>query len=231
MGKQHNTKFRHLHAMSFLIAASLALAACSGGGEARKRDANGNIVPTARDLDPAATRYSDTMDAAKEGDCSDVTLSLLTCYAYRGHGYEGAQTALGQCHMKEKNPTEGLTWLTRAADSGWPEAQKALAMIYLDGKGVEVDSVEGGKWAALYRKNPSLLSLGVQPDKKLAEKVSAKLDDIELSEANRRASAWVAKFWKPETALDARTAATCYVSPRRQYQRPEINMGDDMSEY
>ena len=210
------------------IIAGLTLSACGDGGEARRRDADGNIVPTARDLDPASTRYSDTMDAVKQGDCSERTVTLLTCYAYRGHGYEGAQTALGQCYIKQKDEQNGLTWLKRAANSGWPEAQTALANHYLDGT---EDPAEGGKWAMLYRRNPSLLSLGVTPDKKIAEKMSATLDDTEVADAQARANGWVAKFWKPETALDSQTAATCYVPARRQFQQPDLDFGPNTSEY
>lgn len=209
------------------LAGGLALSACGGGGEVRRRDADGNIMPTARDLDPASTRYSDTMDAAKQGDCSDRTITLLTCYAYRGHGYEGAQTALGQCYLKDKDAKEGMTWLKRAADSGWPEAQTALANHYIDDSD---DHAEGGKWAILYRRNPSLLSLGVTPDKALAEKMNLALDDTEKADAQARANAWVAKFWKPETALDNQTAATCYVPPRREYKRPDIDLGPNNSD-
>ncbi|MGV8998022.1 MAG: hypothetical protein ACOH12_13855 [Parvibaculaceae bacterium] len=218
--KTSQSGFVRLAALTLM--AGLTLSACGSGGEAHRRDADGNVMPTARDLDPASTRYSDMMDAAKTGDCSDQTIALLTCYAYRGHGYEGAQTALGQCYIKGKDTKEGITWLSRAANSGWPEAQTALANHYLDGSD---DRAEGGKWAILYRRNPSLLSLGVTPDKKLGDKADKVLDDTEKSDAQDRASTWVAKFWKPETALDNQTAATCYVPPRRQFQNRDIDLG------
>ncbi|MES1990042.1 MAG: hypothetical protein V4441_03705 [Pseudomonadota bacterium] len=223
--KSATTGFKRFALLAVL--AGLALSACSNSGEQRHRDAEGKIIPTARDLDPAATRYSDTMDAVKQGDCSERTVTMLTCYAYRGHGYEGAQTALGQCYMKQKNEKNGLTWLKRAADSGWPEAQTALANHYLDSTN---DPAEGGKWAILYRRNPSLLSLGVAPDERVAEKMGAKLNDTQLADAQARAKGWVAKFWKPETALDNQTAATCYVAPRREFKMPELNLGPDTTE-
>ena len=113
--------------VALLATATLLLAGCGADGEGHRRSDDGTILPTARELDPAGTRYSDTMDAASVGDCSQEVLSVLTCYSYRGHGYEGAQTALGQCLIKNKKTSEGIEWLTRAADAGWPDAQKALA--------------------------------------------------------------------------------------------------------
>lgn len=209
-----NRHARLLGLVTLATLASLALSACGSGG-GHRRDDNGNIVPTARELDPAGTLYSDTLDAANAGECSQETISVLTCYAYRGHGYEGAQTALGQCLIEAKQPQDGLLWLNRAADAGWPDAQKALAHIYLDGKTTDVDLVAAGKWAVLYSKNPSLLSLGVLPEKKLSEEIRERLSQTDRSEAMRQANAWNAKFWTPKTALDSRTAATCYVAPRR----------------
>lgn len=205
-----------------LALGSLMLASCSGGGSGSRRDDAGNRIPSAREIDPAGTQYSDTMDIAANGDCSEETITILTCYAYRGHGYEGAQTALGLCQTQNKNTTEGVNWLTRAANSGWPDAQKALVGIYLKGDGVAADKIEAGKWAQLYRKNPSLLSLGVQPDKKINEQIRAELSQSERIEASVRADHWNANFWKPQTALDARTAAICYVAPRRRHQQGVI---------
>jgi len=213
--------------LALLAAASLLLAGCGAGGEAPRRSAYGKVLPTARELDPAGTRYSDTMDAANSGDCSPEIISVLTCYSYRGHGYEGAQTALGQCLIKDKKSTQGMQWLTRAADAGWPDAQKALATIYLDGSTGTTDPVQAGKWANLYRKNPSLLSLGVQPDKKISEKVQASLSQTESLEARAMANDWTPQYWKPKTALDAETAAACYTAPRRVIQQGTIITGPD----
>lgn len=214
------------------LVGGLLLTACSGdGGVGHRRGDDGRPIPTARELDPAGTQYSDTMDKAASGDCTDTTVSVLTCYAYRGHGYEGAQTALGLCQVQNKNMSEGVTWLSRAANSGWPDAQKALAGIYLKGDGVAADKIEAGKWAQLYRKNPSLLSLGVQPDKKLAEQIRAELTQAERIEASLKADKWTAEFWKPKVALDARTAAICYVAPRRQRAPSEYVAPTDADSY
>ncbi len=218
--------------MGFVMLVTLSsffLASCGGGGHRRGDD--GSVIPTARELDPASTHYSDTMDMASTGNCSDEVISVLTCYAYRGHGYEGAQTALGQCLMKTKKAENGLVWLKRAANAGWPDAQKALAQTYLEGDGVQQNNVEAGKWGLLYMKNPSLLSLGVQPDKKINDKLRDHLSQSETLVAQSQASNWIAQYWQPKTALDARTAATCYIAPRRAIQQGTIETGPDSPDY
>lgn len=229
---QHSSS-RLLSIVTLVTLASLTLAACSES-TSHRRDDNGNIVPTARELDPASTIYSDTLDAASAGDCSQETISVLTCYAYRGHGYEGAQTALGQCLIKAQNTEDGITWLRRAANAGWPDAQRNLARHYLDGEDIGVDMAEAGKWAVLYSKNPSLLSLGVLPETKLSDEIRARLSASDKAEATRRANRWNAEFWTPKEALDTRAAAACYVAPRRAIrrdQRDQLIYGPDTTEY
>lgn len=203
--------------LSLVAAAAFLLAACGTGG-GHRRDADGNLVPTAREMDPAGTFYSDTIEAAEKGDCQD-NIQALTCFAYRGHGYEGAQTMLGQCLMRTGKTGDGVVWLKRAADGGWPDAQKLLAHLYLDGKGVPQNNVEAGFWTDLYSKNPSLLSLGVQPDMSLAQQMRDTLSADEEAEARRRADAWLPTYWQSAEQLDAKTAATCRVRPRRAPQK------------
>lgn len=218
--------------MGFVMLATLSsffLASCGGGGHRRGDD--GSVIPTARELDPASTHYSDTMDLANAGDCNDEVISVLTCYAYRGHGYEGAQTALGQCLIKTKKIENGLIWLKRAANAGWPDAQKALTQTYLEGDGVQHDNVEAGKWGLLYMKNPSLLSLGVQPDKKVIDKLRSHLNQSETFVAQSQASNWIAQYWQPKTALDTRTAATCYIAPKRAIHQGTLDTYPDSNEY
>jgi hypothetical protein len=196
------------------------LSSCGSGGGVRKRDSEGNLVPTERELDPASTLYSDKIDAAEKGDCSADTISVMTCFAYRGHGYEGAQATLGQCMLRDGKTDEGVVWLKRAADAGWPEAQKTLATLYLDGKGVSQSNVEAAFWTNLYSRNPSLLSLGVQPDAALGQRVREKLSAEEKTEARRRSDAWSPTYWTPTDTLDARTAATCQVRRKNLPKKP-----------
>ncbi|MGB5950458.1 MAG: hypothetical protein WBG82_14155 [Parvibaculum sp.] len=200
--------------------AMLVLGAC-GGGEARKRDANGNLVPTARELDPAGTLYAETVAQAESGNCEADTINVLTCFSYRGHGYEGAQTALGQCLLRTGRTQDGLTWLRRAAEAGGADAQKRLAQVYANGKLVAQDNVEAATWNKLYLRNPALLSLGVQPDRSVAETLSGRLTAQENAAADHRANAFTPKYWQPTDALNAETAATCRVRVKRM--RPNVD--------
>lgn len=213
--------------LSLIAAAAIFVASCNAGG-GHRRDDQGNLIPTARELDPASTFYSDTMEAAAKGDCAN-NIEPLTCFAYRGHGYEGAQTVLGQCLIRAGKTDEGLTWLKRAANGGWPDAQKELAHLYLDGKGVPQDNAEAGLWTYLYSKNPSLLSLGVQPDKAIIQQMRDTLTSQEQVQARGRAEAWLPDYWTPKDQLNAKTAATCRVRPRRapRKEAPIINNMDD----
>lgn len=196
---------------------ALLLAACSAGG-GHKRDADGNMIPTARELDPAGTLYAETVADAESGDCGGNTINVLTCFSYRGRGYEGAQTALGQCLVRTGKMTDGVVWLKRAANAGWPDAQKHLSELYSAGKGVEQSNVEAATWDDLYIKNPSLLSLGVQPDTSMAQHLRETANPDERAAARERADAWSPSYWQPTEALSAETAATCRVKMRKQRQ-------------
>jgi TPR repeat protein len=216
--------FRLMTTLTLVVAAAFLLASCGSSGNARKRDSNGNLVPSERELDPAGTLYSDMVDAADKGDCSPATVSALTCFAYRGHGYEGAQATLGQCLIHTGKTADGITWMKRAADAGWPDAQKSLAGIYMNGKGLPQSNVEAGFWINLYSKNPSLLSLGVQPDMTLAQRVRETLSADEKAEARRRSDSWLPAYWQPTDQLDAKTAATCHVRAKNfpTHEIPDI---------
>lgn len=203
-----------------LCAVAIILAACSGGGAARKRDADGRVIPTLAEQDPTSTLYAKSVSKAASGDCDQETFDVLTCFAYRGHGYEGAQMALGQCYIAKGKEAEGAEWVRRAADAGWPDAQKLMAMLYLKGEGVGQDPVEGAKWAKLYTRNPSLLSLGVQPDISIAQDFRASLTSEELATADRRMEAWVPSYWTPTSVVDRDVRRSCIVEGRRSGPSP-----------
>jgi hypothetical protein len=197
--------------------AVLLLASCGGGsGVQRERDSDGKIIPNARDLDPAGTLYSDTVQKADDGVCDADAIEVLTCFSYRGHGYEGAQASLGQCLIRTGKVADGTVWLKRAANAGWPDAQKRLAQLYASGKGAPQDLVEAATWNNLYLKNPSLLSLGVTPDRSLSQQLHGKLTAEQGAEARRRADAWSPSYWEPDTALNTQTAAVCSVRAKRR---------------
>jgi hypothetical protein len=211
-----------------LCAAAIAITACSGGGAARKRDAEGRVIPTLAEQDPSGTLYARAVSRAAAGDCNEDTMNVLTCFAYRGHGYEGAQTALGQCYVASGNATEGAEWMRRAANAGWAEAQKQLALLYLRGEGVSPNAVEGAKWARLYSRNARLLALGVQPDLSIAEEFSGALTSEDVAHSEQLASEWVPSYWTATTELDQRVLRSCAVEGRRPPpQRPDIVTAPD----
>ncbi|MDX5367146.1 MAG: hypothetical protein LPK88_11935 [Alphaproteobacteria bacterium] len=211
-----------------LCAAAIAITACSGGGAARKRDAEGRVIPTLAEQDPSSTLYARAVSRAAAGDCDDDTMNVLTCFAYRGHGYEGAQTALGQCNIASGNSAEGAEWMLRAANAGWAEAQKQMALLYLRGEGVSPNAVEGAKWARLYSRNARLLALGVQPDLSIAEEFRGALTSEDNARSEQLASDWVPSYWSPTTALDQSVLRSCAVEGRRPPpQRPDIVTAPD----
>jgi len=206
-----------------LCAAAIAITACSGGGAARKRGADGRIIPTLAEQDPSGTLYARAVSRAAAGDCNDDTMNVLTCFAYRGHGYEGAQTALGQCYLASGNSAEGAEWIRRAADAGWADAQRQLALLYLRGEGVSQNAVEGAKWARLYSRNARLLSLGVQPDLTVAAEFSGVLSSEENARSEQLAASWMPRYWTATTELDQSVVRSCAVEGRRPpAERPGI---------
>ena len=73
-------------AILVLCVAAFSIAACKGGGAARKRDDSGHIIPTLAEQDPAGTLYAASIGKAARGECDEETLDVLPCLAYRGHG-------------------------------------------------------------------------------------------------------------------------------------------------
>ncbi len=206
-----------------LGAMAIALSACGGGeGGPRKRDADGRVLPTPAEMDPTSTLYAQAVNRAAQGACDEETFNVLTCFAYRGHGYEGAQTALGQCHLAAGDKVEGATWVGRAANAGWADAQKLLARLYLRGDGLTENPVEGAKWAKLYSRNPSLLSLGVQPDPSVAEDFKSVLTREDNATADARALRWTPSYWEPDTQLDQDIRRSCVREARRPLQEHKI---------
>lgn len=198
-----------------LCIAAFAITACSGGGAARKRDSEGRVLPTLAEQDPVGTLYAKSISDASRGECDERTLDVLTCFSYRGHGYEGAQAALGQCLIATGDSSEGIDWIRRAADAGWPDAQKLLAQIYLAGDVAIRDTAEAAKWAKLYSRNPALLSLGVQPDRNVALAFQGEVTAAQNEEADRRAAAWTPSYWSPTTQVDQSIQRSCEVEGRR----------------
>ncbi len=58
---------------------------------------------------------------------------------------------------------EGASWIVRAADGGFGNAEAKAVTLYLDGVGVAADPVEAEKWALIYHGNGMRFALGL-PD-------------------------------------------------------------------
>ena len=52
-----------------------------------------------------------------------------------------------------RNPKEAVTWFTKAAEQGNPDAQCKLGALYLGGKGLPKDSLEASKWFLMAAEN------------------------------------------------------------------------------
>lgn len=83
-----------------------------------------------------------------------------------GAGFEGAQHHMGACLIStaaddRTQYLEGLLWLRRSAEAGWPEAQGALAVEYVEGP--MPDLREAALWLALYDRNPRRIRVAFTP--------------------------------------------------------------------
>ena len=188
--------------------AAVALSACGGrrDPEAERgmivgQRADGSMLAVRPGRDPNAA-YIQASELKAKGDCAGA-IALLRPVAQLGPGYENAQTALGECLIAhEPEREEGTTWLTRAADAGWPEAQAALAG-YFGAPSPSRNAEEAAYWLALYDSNPSKARIGFRaPDAVLLNAVRNMLTDAEKAAGARRAAAWQAKLWLPPAHAD-----------------------------
>ena len=150
--------------------------------------------------------YADAMALKAKGDCANA-IPKLRQIAGLGPGYEGAQTALGECLLRgagnadiSSDYLEGLTWLRRAADGGWPEAQGRLAFAHAVGPTAIRNPEEAGYWLALYQANTGKSRVGFVP---LPADQLASIDTAIPAAAKaagaKRAETWERKVWIPPT--------------------------------
>jgi hypothetical protein len=185
----------------FCIAA-VAISGCGGRRGDDPRDgmvvqerADGTRVAVRPGRDPNAA-YIQATELKAKGDCA-TAVTLLRPVAMLGPGYENAQTARGECLTQTDGQEEGVTWLTRAADAGWPEAQASLA-TYFDRAAPARNGEEAAYWLALYDLNPSKARIGFRtPDAGALSAVRGSLTESERVAGQRRAAAWQRKLWLP----------------------------------
>jgi hypothetical protein len=192
-----------------VTAALLALSGCSGPSREREQgvaiagiDGRISVIRPGQDVNAA---YSEGLDLKNRGDCAGAILKLRPV-ASLGLGYENAQTALGACLLesgaKDKELSadylDGLTWLRRAGDSGWPEAQGALAGAHAFGPTTIRNGEEAAYWLALYQTNPSKSRVGftaMAPADVAA--IEKSLTPAQKEAGATRAAQWQRKVWMP----------------------------------
>jgi TPR repeat protein len=189
---------RRLRTLTGLCIAVAVLSSCGGGAReagligGRADDRQAAIRPG---RDPNAA-YIKATELKAAGDCT-AAAALLTPVAALGPGYENAQQLLGECLIDLGRHEEGLTWLTRAADAGWPEAQASL-VIHLGGGTPARNREEAAYWLALFDVNPGKARIGFRaPDMKALGAVRESLSPAEWAAGQRRAAAWQRKLWLP----------------------------------
>jgi len=199
----------------FAAIALFGLAACGGGeerpGREDPRDVGGIYEPGVGGrgmlIRPGADPnkiFTEAMDLKAKGDCAHAAVQLRRV-VMMGPGYENAQTALGECLTQisegaeaTSDYLEGIVWLRRAADAGWPEAQGRLAQVYAFGPGAVRNSAEAAYWLALYDGNPGKLRVGFTAlDVTALDTVKKALSAAEIADGARRATAWQRKVWLP----------------------------------
>ena len=206
----------------FAAIALVGLAACGGGGdrddrESRNREVGGIYEPGVGGrgliIRPGADPnkiFTEAMDMKAKGDCAKAAVGLRRVVVM-GPGYENAQTALGECLTQADTSAEstsdyleGIVWLRRAADAGWPEAQGRLAQIYAFGPANVRNGGEAAYWFALYDTNPSKSRIGFVPlDTTAVAAIKKALSANELEDGVRRAALWQRKVWLPPAPPNA----------------------------
>ncbi|MCB2106622.1 MAG: hypothetical protein KDE14_02925 [Rhodobacteraceae bacterium] len=189
-----------------------SLVSCGGGG--RRGPDSREAGQISRDLGPpggapvrpgpsANDAYVNGLNARRDGKC-DLAAEILKPVANLGPGYEGAQFALGDCLTRTAATSastsfaDGLTWLIRAADAGWAEAQGRLAEIYALGPDDMRKPEEAAYWLALYVSNTQKARIGFEPlPADSLKRIADTLMPEQITAGEARARSWTRKAWIP----------------------------------
>lgn len=219
----------------FAAIALFGLTACGGGGdrddrESRDREVGGIYEPGVGGrgliIRPGADPnkiFTQAMDLKTKDDCTKAAVQLRRV-VMMGPGYENAQTALGECLTQTETGLEstsdyleGIVWLRRAADAGWPEAQGRLAQLYAFGPSSVHNGGEAAYWFALYDTNPSKSRIGFVPlDATAVAAVKKTLSPAELNDGAKRAALWQRKVWLPPAPSNADDSPGAHARPGRR---------------
>ena len=166
------------------------------------------IKPVA--LDPQGNLYASSIAKAKKGECDQDTLDVLTCFAARGQGFEGAQMALGKCLISTgSNKEDGLSWIRLAAEANSADAQHELAALYYDGTVVPRDLTLAAKWNYLYLRNPKLLSLGAIPRDDLTDQIRSNISYEDALAADNMVTHWSPTYTDPQISMSDVNEQAC----------------------
>ncbi|RMD90724.1 MAG: sel1 repeat family protein [Alphaproteobacteria bacterium] len=194
-----------------LLMALPALTGCAGGGgnpreQAAQRLEQVRQIPT---VDVSSRLYTQALEMKAAGNCAGAIPGFYAL-AQRGAGYELAQYHLADCllagaprSLSATRFLDGLVWMRRAAEAGSPEAQGALALLYLDGPAGLRDAAEAAFWYELSLANPAAKRPGFTPlDRSKRERLEAALSPALRAAARERIQGWQKVVWSaPKGAL------------------------------
>lgn len=177
---------------------------------------HGDNMPAAGAISSAPQQSQRSVNSDAEGRAEDLRLNgkcdqavpILRSLA-EGTGYPISRYHLGLCLITLADAEhdasravqtrhEGATWILRAANAGFAQAEAEAVTLRLNGVGVENDPVEAEKWALIYRHN-SMRSVLNLPD--IAADVSDRLDAA-LTNATRAQAEARADAWSPTASSD-----------------------------
>ncbi|MBI1181566.1 MAG: tetratricopeptide repeat protein [Alphaproteobacteria bacterium] len=184
-----------ISSLAIALLGCLALAACSSGPRP-----HGSLPRDRNAVDRMSDAYVRAVELQNAGKC-DEAVKLLRRAAEQGPGYEDAQRRLGECLIQLSNGdkekyAEGLLWLKRAAEAGWPEAEGALAYEYVTGP--EPNLIAAAKWLTLYDTNPRKKRVAFTPMlPSRVDRIRAALTPETLAEGRAAAAGFVPTVWEP----------------------------------
>ncbi|MGE0667565.1 MAG: hypothetical protein AB7O49_13490 [Sphingomonadales bacterium] len=180
--------------LAVILMLGIALGACASGPKRSPLPKDRNAVNRISDA------YVRAVELQGQGDC-EKAIKLFRRVAMQGAGYEDAQRRLGECTIllagsDSARYKEGIVWLRRAAEAGWPEAQGALAYEYAAGP--TPDLAEAARWLALYQDNPRMKRLGFTPlpAAKLSA-IRARLTPEQIEQGRTAAKSFAPVVWVP----------------------------------
>jgi TPR repeat protein len=83
-----------------------------------------------------------------------------------------------------QNDVEAARWYRKAAEQGVPTAQRALGMLYAEGRGLPQDYVLAHMWANL------AASTGNETARENRDNIADRMTPEQIAEAQRLACAW-----------------------------------------